>query len=203
MRVVHTLLNKKFVLASNSRSRYRLLKNAGLCFTKISPLCDEEVIKQKLITKTINNRKLPVLLAKEKALSVSYKIPNQLVVGSDTVIIFDNKIINKANTIRDAQKKLQKLAGKDHKIISGVSVCFKKKEIWSSHQTSTIKVKKLTNQQINKYLKAAGKDILQSVGCYQAEKLGPQIIQSIRGDFFNVLGFPLFPFLSFLSKTHI
>ena len=48
------------------------------------------------------------------------------------------------------------------------------------------------------YLKAAGKQILSSVGCYQAEKLGPQIIKSIKGDFFNVLGFPLFPFLSFL-----
>ena len=55
-------------------------------------------------------------------------------------------------------------------------------------------------KQINQYLKYAGKDILSSVGCYQAEKLGPQIIKSIRGDFFNVLGFPLFPFLSFLKK---
>ena len=44
-----------------------------------------------------------------------------------------------------------------------------------------------------------GKNILSSVGCYQVEKLGPQIIKSINGDFFNVLGFPLFPFLTFLS----
>ena len=46
-----------------------------------------------------------------------------------------------------------------------------------------------------------GKQILLSVGCYQAERLGPQIIKSIKGDFFNVLGFPLFPFLNFLSKS--
>ena len=44
------------------------------------------------------------------------------------------------------------------------------------------------------------KNILSSVGCYQVERLGPQIIKSIKGDFFNVLGFPLFPFLTFLSK---
>ena len=50
------------------------------------------------------------------------------------------------------------------------------------------------------YLKKTGKNILSSVGCYQVEKLGPQIIKSINGDFFNVLGFPLFPFLTFLSK---
>ena len=55
-------------------------------------------------------------------------------------------------------------------------------------------------QGIRDYFKKTGTQILSSVGCYQAEKLGPQVIKSIKGDFFNVLGFPLFPFLSFLSK---
>ena len=58
----------------------------------------------------------------------------------------------------------------------------------------------LSQKQINTYLKQTGESVLSSVGCYQVEKLGPQIIKSIKGDFFNVLGFPLFPFLSFLSK---
>ena len=61
-------------------------------------------------------------------------------------------------------------------------------------------MKTLNQKQINTYLKKTGKNILSSVGCYQVEKLGPQIIKSIKGDFFNVLGFPLFPFLTFLSK---
>jgi septum formation protein len=58
----------------------------------------------------------------------------------------------------------------------------------------------LSQKQINTYLKKTGKSILSSVGCYQVEKLGPQIIKSINGDFFNVLGFPLFPFLTFLAN---
>ena len=62
-------------------------------------------------------------------------------------------------------------------------------------------LKKLTDKQIDEYLKKTGKQVLLSVGCYQAEKLGPQIIKSIKGDFFNVLGFPLFPFLSFMSNS--
>ena len=131
---------------------------------------------------------------------MSLKKTNHLVVGADTIIIFNNKIINKANTINEAKKKLQILSGKKHQIISGVSVFYNKKQIWSSQQISTIQIKKLSQKQINIYLKNTGKDILSSVGCYQAEKLGPQIIKSIKGDFFNVLGFPLFPFLSFLSK---
>ena len=59
----------------------------------------------------------------------------------------------------------------------------------------------LSKKEIKNCLKNTGSNILSSVGCYQAERVGPQIIKSIKGDFFNVLGFPLFPFLSFLSKV--
>ena len=200
MVVIHMLLNKQFILASNSASRKMLLKNAGLSFFTEKPLCDEDYIKDQLLKKNINKKKLPKLLAEAKALSVSKKNTKHLVVGSDTIILFNNKIINKAKTIREAKKKLQKLSGKKHQIISSASVCLNNKQIWSHQQTSTIHMNTLNQKQIDTYLKKTGKNILSSVGCYQIEKLGPQIIKSINGDFFNVLGFPLFPFLTFLSK---
>ena len=194
------LLNKQFILASNSFSRKMLLKNAGLSFFTEKPLCDEDFIKDQLLKKNINKKNLPKLLAESKALSVSKKNTKHLVVGSDTIILFKNKIINKAKTIEGAKKKLQKLSGKKHQIISGASVCLDNKQIWSYQQTSTIQMNTLNQKQINSYLKKTGKNILSSVGCYQVERLGPQIIKSIKGDYFNVLGFPLFPFLTFLSK---
>ena len=194
------LLNRSFILASKSASRNRLLKNAGLKFNTEKPVCNEEYIKKNLLKKKTNKKQLPKLLAKEKALSVSEKKTKDLVVGSDTIIFLNNKIINKAKTIEQARKKLQQLSGKKHQIISGVSVCFNSQQIWSYQQTSTIYMNTLNKKQINDYLKKTGSDILSSVGCYQVEKLGPQIIKSIKGDFFNVLGFPLFPFLSFLSS---
>ena len=194
------VLNRQFILASNSASRKKLLKNAGLSFFTKSPLCDEDYIKDQLLKKNINKKKLPKLLAEAKALSVSKKNTKHLVVGSDTIILFNNKIINKAKTIEEAKKKLLKLSGKKHQIISGASVYLNNKQIWSYQQTSTIHMNTLSQKQINTYLKKTGKSILSSVGCYQVEKLGPQIIKSINGDFFNVLGFPLFPFLTFLSK---
>ena len=140
-------------------------------------------------------------MAKEKALSVSRKKPKKIVVGSDTVIFFQKKIINKAKTLKEARKKLKQLSGKKHQIISGASVCYGNKQIWSIKQQSTVTLKKISDKQIDEYLNKTGKQILSSVGCYQVEKLGPQILKSIKGDFFNVLGFPLFPFLSFLSKV--
>ena len=200
MVVIHMLLNKQFILASNSASRKMLLKNAGLTFFIKKPLCDEAYIKDQLLKKNVNKKKLPKLLAEAKALSISKKNTKHLVVGSETIILFNNKIINKAKTIEEAKKKLQKLSGKKHQIISSASVCFNNKQIWSYQQTSTIYMNTLSQKQINTYLKKAGKSILSSVGCYQVEKLGPQIIKSINGDFFNVLGFPFFPFLTFLAK---
>jgi septum formation protein len=198
--VIHMFLDKKFILASNSSSRKMLLKNAGLSFFTEKPLCDEDYIKDQLFKKNINKKNFPKLLAEAKALSVSKKHTKHLVVGSDTIILFNNKLINKAKTIEEAKKKLEKLSGKKHQIISGASVCFNNKQIWSYQQTSTIHMNALNQKQIKTYLKKTGKSILSSVGCYQVEKLGPQIIKSINGDFFNVLGFPLFPFLTFLSK---
>ena len=200
MFVIHMFLNKKFILASNSASRKTLLNNAGLTFFTEKPLCDEEYIKDQLLKKNINKKRLPKLLAQAKALSVSKKNTKNLVVGSDTIILFNNQIINKARTIEEAKKKLQKLSGKKHQIISGASVCLNNKQIWSYQQTSTIHMNTLNQTKIDIYLKKTGKNILSSVGCYQVEKFGPQIIKSINGDFFNVLGFPLFPFLAFLSK---
>ena len=202
VKVVNMALRKTFILASNSASRYRILKNAGLVFIKTSPLCNEEKIKINFLKNKLNKKNLPKHLAKEKALSVSRKKPNKLIVGSDTVIIFKKKIINKAKNLKEAKKKLKQLSGKKHQIISCVSVCYKKKQIWFKKQQSTVTLKKLSDKQIDEYLKKTGKQILSSVGCYQAEKLGPQILKSIKGDFFNVLGFPLFPFLSFLSKIN-
>jgi len=194
---MHTSHVKKFLLASKSSSRYRLLKNAGLVFQTAIPNCDEGRIKAQLLTSKISIKNLAKHLSREKAMSVSNKT-NNLVVGSDTIIIFQNTLINKAKNLSQAKSKLKKLSGKKHKIISAVSVCHKEKQIWSAQQESTVTLRKLSTDQIDQYLKKTGKEILSSVGCYQAEKLGPQIIKSIKGDFFNVLGFPLFPFLSFL-----
>jgi len=200
MIVIHMILNKQFILASNSASRKMLLKNAGLKFFSEKPLCNEDYIKDQLLEKNTKKTNLPKLLAKAKALSVSENNTKYLVVGSDTIILFNNTIINKAKTMKEAKKKLQKLSGKKHQIISGASVCLNNKQIWSYQQTSTIHMNALNQKQINTYLEKTGKNILSSVGCYQVERLGPQIIKSIKGDFFNVLGFPLFPFLTFLSK---
>ena len=195
--------NKRFILASKSKSRFFILKNNKLNFCCIPPTCDEELIKKQKIKKKISPRGISLCLAKNKAASISKEKHNSLVVGSDTIIEFNKKIIEKAKNIKEAKKKLLKLSGKKHNIYSSAVVYYKNKLIWKSTQKTTIKVRKLNKKEINKYLKNTDKSILNSVGCFQIEKDGPNIIENIKGDFFNVMGFPLFPFLAFLKRFNI
>ena len=97
--------------------------------------------------------------------------------------------------------KIKKLSGKKHKIISSVSVFKNKKEIWSHTEKTIVEIRKLTDKNIYNYIKTNGKELFESAGCYKAESFGPTIIKNIKGDFFNVMGFPLFQFLSFLEKN--
>ena len=194
-------INNKFILASSSKSRFKILKNNNLLFDKIKPTCDEEFIKKKFKKKP--PKKIAQILSKEKAKSVSIQKPNNIVVGCDTVIVFNNKIINKARSLKEARAKILQLSGKKHKIISSACAYINKKKIWEKHQLTIVEIRKLNKKEVDKYLKVCGKEILESAGCYQIEKLGPQIIKSIKGDFFNVMGFPLFPFLNFLKKFNI
>ena len=112
-------------------------------------------------------------------------------------------MIEKVKTLKEARKKIKKLSGKKHYIYSSAAAYFNNKLVWQTTQKTTVIIRKMRTQEINKYLKKTNKNILSSVGCFQIEKDGPNIIENIKGDFFNVMGFPLFPFLLFLKKFNI
>ena len=192
-----------FILASTSKSREKILKENKLSFSKVRPKCDESSLKKKLIKKKVSIKNISLELARLKSLSVSSKKKNTFVVGSDTTISLNNSLLNKAKNRKEAKQKLLKMSGKKHEIYSSACVFYNKKEVWKCTQKTTVKIRKLTTRELDLYLTLTGNKILKSVGCYQVEKMGPNIIEYIRGDFFNVMGFPLFPFLKFLKKFNI
>lgn len=194
------LFNRKFILASSSKSRAFLLKNNNLNFIQIKPKCNEQNIKKKLIKSKKSIKKIPLELAKAKAQSIGLK-RNLITVGADTIILFENKIIDKAKNLKQAITKIKKLSGKEHLIISSACAFYKSKLLWKHTETTKVRIRKLNDKEIEHYLKKSGKQILNSVGCYQIEKNGLNIIETIKGDFFNVMGFPLFNFINFLKKN--
>ena len=105
--------NKKFILASNSKSRFFILKNNKLNFRQVSPVCDEETIKKQKIKEKLSPKKISLCLAMNKAASISKKYYNSLVIGSDTVIDLNNKIIEKAKNIKRRKKNSTNFRGKN------------------------------------------------------------------------------------------
>ncbi len=195
--------NNKFILASSSKSRYKILKSCGLLFVTQKPKCNEDKIKKKLISEKKTAKKISLELARLKAKSISKKNKKRLVVGSDTIIYYNKKTLNKAKSMLKAKKTIKMLSGNTHYIYSSASAYYNQKEVWNTTEKTLVKIRKLKDKEIDLYLKKSGKKILFSVGCYQIEALGPNIIEKTKGDFFNVMGFPLFPFLNFLKKFNI
>ena len=193
--------NPFFVLASSSKSRMSILRNAGLRFRGTKHRCDEKNYKKMFVCRGYKPSKISLELSKLKAQSIN--IQNTLVIGSDTVIDFGGKTIDKATSISGAKKKIKKLSGKKHSIISSIAAYYNNKLIWCCTINTKVKIKKLGNAEINEYLKRCGPSILNSVGCYQLERFGTDVIEDIDGDHFNVMGFPIFPFLFFLKKFNV
>ena len=195
-------MHTKFILASSSNSRYKILKHSGFSFIKIPPETDEEKIK-----KQITEKKKPAFIAKKlsyekaKSISIKKKYFYHTVIGCDTLIYMGDQIFDKAKNISEAKKKLTILSGKKHKIVSGVTIFNQGKKIYQFSETTHVKIRKLNKNKIKNYLNKTGKQILSSVGCYQLEALGPVIIEDIKGDFFNVMGLPLFKLLKYVSNN--
>lgn len=194
-------INNFFILATESKSRILILKNLGLNFKKKQHNINEKLYKKIFIKLKYSPKKISLQLAKNKAKNI--KINNTLIIGSDTVISFRGKIIEKAKSILKAKKNIKKLSGKHHTIISSAAAYYNQQLVWCYSQKAKIKLRKLNDYEIKKYLSLCGSDILDSVGCYKVEKNGAIIIEKIDGDFFTVMGFPLFPFLVFLKKFNI
>lgn len=193
--------NKFFILVSNSKSRKLILRNAGLNFKTNKNTLNEDILKKKLLKQKKKPKTISLELAKNKAKKTEAK--NKIIIGSDTVIELNGKIVEKAKNTKEAKAKIKKMSGKKHFIFSSAVAYYNKKIIWKNTSKTTVYIRKLNSKEIDKYLRESGKSILESVGCYQIEKKGPTIIKKINGDFFNVMGFPLFPFLNFLKKFKI
>lgn len=195
-------INTPFILASKSKSRQKILKNNNLNFKQKKPKCDESYYKKKFLKEKKSLLKVSQELSKLKAKNISKTKKNILVVGSDTIISFKKKLVEKAKNMKEAKEKIIMLSGKKHTIISSISVYYNAKLVWLNTEKTIVKIRKMKNNEIDDYLKKSEKKILSSAGCYLIEKEGPRIIESIKGDFFNVMGFPLFSFLIFLKKNY-
>ena len=188
---------KPVILASTSPSRRSILKSAGIVFTARSPDVDEDILKKKF---TGSPKKLALMLAEKKALSLSSKYELALVIGADQVLSFKGDAFNKPKSLEEAKKNLKLFRGKTHKLESATAIAHKGKIIWRHEETPKLTMRNFSNNFLEHYIESAGEKTLLSSGGYSIEREGAQIFSKVKGDFFSIIGLPLIPLLQKLIK---
>ena len=185
------------ILASSSRSRRKILSDAGVKYKSMKPPVDEESLKNGFKGST---KKLALMLAERKALSVSKKYKESIVIGADQVLSFKGKVYNKPKTIKEAEKNFKLFKNKTHYLDSATVIALNNKIIWRNEQSPKMKVRNFSDKFLKNYLKEAGKEVTFSAGGYSIERNGIQLFSKVEGDFFTIVGLPIIPLLEKLRK---
>jgi septum formation protein len=189
---------KPLVLASQSPARQALLANAGIAFEAIPAELDERAIE--LASALSAPGEIAALLARDKALFVSAKHPDRLVVGADQTLILGEQLFSKPAGRVQAAAQLRALAGQSHELHSAAAVARAGEILFEDVSVARMTMRSLDDAAVSAYLDAVGEAVTTSVGAYQLEGLGVHLFERIEGDHFTILGLPLLPLLKFLRS---
>jgi len=181
---------KKIVLSSASPRRKELLSQLGINFI-VDPVNGDEETDTDL-----EPHQLTRVVAIKKALAVAGRHPNTIIIAADTIGVLDGKILGKPHTSVAARKMLTEMSGKAHRVITGYAVLDTATANSISNSVETIVyIKLLSSAEIDRYVKTG--EPLDKAGAYGIQDRGAIIVERIEGDYFNVVGLPLFA----LAKT--
>lgn len=171
------------ILVSQSPRRKDILTAAGYQFKIVNADIDEIYPSSMAIID------IPAYLALEKANSVKMNYPGELLLAADTIVVLEGQIIGKPINDEDAIRMLSGLSGKKHTVITGVCI-LKGNEVKCFSDISDVYFAKLTQNEIRHYV--AQHKPLDKAGAYGVQDwIGMIAIESIRGSYYNVMGFPI------------
>ena len=139
-------------------------------------------------------------LAEIKSIKVSRKYPDRLVLGADSVISLNDELINKPNSREDALKILKKLNNSKHYLISSVCISKNGSMIWNYTDTSELKMKNLTSDELSNYLAKIETETLLAYGVYQIEANGLDLFEYIKGDHDSIMGLPIKDIINYIKQ---
>ena len=187
------------ILASKSGVRKKILNENGISCEVVPANIDEEQIKESLLKEKASPEIISKNLAELKANKVSEKKPDELVLGADSVIDLNGKLVSKPTKREEAFDILQKLNGQKHQLISSVCVSKNGSMIWNYTDASTLTMKKLNSDEIKSYLIKIKDKELYAYGVYQIEADGRSLFSKIEGDENTIMGLPLKQIKKYLS----
>lgn len=182
---------RQIILASSSPRRAELLSKIGLKF-KIIPSEIEERIDPSLSAKENTKR-----LSRLKALAVAQKVSKALVIAADSLVVLKGKFLGKPKNIKEARQMLRGLSGRKHQVATAITVLdTETKKLEQRVAITKVKFKVLDQKVINQYLSEV--DPLDKAGAYAIQENGEMLVESIEGDYCNVMGLPLETLISLL-----
>ena len=190
----------KIILASKSGVRKLILQNYSIDAEVVVSNVDEESVKDSLLNEGATPLAISKNLAELKSTKVSLKKPDRLVLGADSVVSLDNKIINKPKNRGEALQILKRLNNSKHYLIS--SVCFSKNGamIWNYSDQSELKMKNFEEEELKKYLDKIKTETLLAYGVYQVEADGINLFEYIKGDRDSIMGLPIKQIINYIKK---
>lgn len=193
------MTNKTIILASGSPRRSELLKQAGFHF-KVEPSQIEEVSQEKEPGKMVEE------LSRIKALDIAARHQGEevLVIGSDTLVFYEEYVLGKPSDEADAYEMINKIQGKEHFVYTGVTfveLSDGRQRVFSFHEKTKVQVAAMDKDEILTYI--ATKEPMDKAGAYAIQGLFAPYIKGISGAFSTVVGFPIERVVEELEKRGI
>lgn len=187
-------MNKKIILASASPRRKELLTSMGLEFEVIPSGVEENIDNESFSAGLIEN------LAAEKALDVAGKINYPaLVIGCDTVVVINNKILGKPKDETDAFTMLKTLSGHIHQVVSGIAIVdTETNKTLKGFVISNVTFKEISDAEMYSYIQT--KEPVDKAGAYAIQGLAGMFVKSINGCYSNIVGISVFKLAEMLKE---
>ena len=179
------------ILASKSEVRKKILAKNGINCEVIPANIDEESIKESLLKEKETPKTISKNLAELKANKISKKKTDKLVLGADSIIDLNGKIISKPKNREEALDILKKLNGQKHRLISSVCISKNGTMIWNCTDASTLTMKQFNLDEIKSYLIKMRDKELYAYGVYQIEAGGRSLFSKIEGNEDTIMGLPV------------
>ena len=181
----------ELILASKSKVRKEILNKNNIT-VKVQPsTVDEEPIKKSLLREKASPEIISKNLAEIKAIRVSQKNFNILVLGADSVIDLNGELISKPENREEALNILKKLNGKKHALVSSVCISKNGSMIWNYTDKAILTMKNFSDEDLKKYLSKISDETLYSYNVYQIEGEGRKLFSNIEGNKNTIMGLPI------------
>lgn len=192
-------MSQPLILASGSKIRAELLRNAAVPFEVLTAPVDEEMIRASLEAEQSSPRDIADSLAEAKAQRVSAKVPGALVLGCDQVLDFKGTVFSKPKDPEEARAQLKQLRNHRHSLLSAAVIYEDGRPIWRHVGIVRLLMRDFSDEFLDDYVDRNWEEIRHTVGCYQLEAEGVRLFTRVDGDYFTVLGMPLLEILAYLT----